>query len=121
MNKKIVINDIIDYTLILDNNNDKVRLSDVFNINTTNIGDSFIRQKAKIDEFLFLYESMSRIIKGTYNYITGFDYPMPSMEDEKTLYELSNLCKAIVEECNVFEAKGSINGLAKELVRKYEK
>ena len=120
-NKKIVINDIIDYTLILDNNNDKVRLSDVFNINTTNIGDSFIRQKAKIDEFLFLYESMSRIIKGTYNYITGFDYPMPSMEDEKTLYELSNLCKAIVEECNVFEAKGSINGLAKELVRKYEK
>ncbi len=120
-NKKIVVNDIIDPTLILDNNNDKAILSDVFSINTASLGNSFIRPKDKIDEFLFLYESMSRIIKGTYNYITGLDYPMPSMEDEKTLYELSNLCKTIVEQCNVSEAKGSINGLAKELVRKYEK
>ncbi len=120
-NKKIVINDIINPSLILDSNSDKVILSDLYSINTASLGDSFIRQKAKIDEFLFLYESMSRIIKGTYNYITGFDYPMPSMEEEKTLYDLSNLCKIIVEQCNVSEAKGSINGLAKELVKKYEK
>lgn len=120
-NKKIVVNDIIDPVLILDSNNDKAILSDVFSINTASLGDSFIRQKDKIDEFLFLYESMSRIIKGTYNYITGFDYPMPSMENEKTLYELSNLCKVMVEKCSVCEAKGSIKGLAKELVRKYEK
>lgn len=120
-NKKIVVNDIIDPVLILDSNNDKVMLSDVFSINTASLGDSFIRQKDKIDEFLFLYESMSRIIKGTYNYITGFDYPMPSMEDEKTLYELSNLCKTMAKQCSVCEAKGSIKGLAKELVRRYEK
>jgi hypothetical protein len=120
-NKKIVVNDIINPTLILDSNNDKAILSDVFSINTAGLGDSFIRKKDKIDEFLFLYESMSRIIKGTYNYIIGFDYPMPSTEDEKILYELSDLCKTIVEQCNVSEAKGSIKGLAKELVRKYEK
>lgn len=120
-NKKIIVNDIIDSTLILDSNSDKAILSDVFSINTSSLGDSFVRKKDKIDEFLFLYESMSRIIKGTYNYITGFDYPMPSMEDEKTLFELSNLCKMMVKQCNVSEAKGSIKGLAKELVRKYEK
>lgn len=120
-NQKLVVNDIIDSNLILDSKNDKVTLSDVFSINTASLGDSFIRQKDEIDELLFLYESMSKIVKGTYNYITGFDYPMPSMEEEKTLYDLSNLCKVIVEQCNVSEAKGSINGLAKELVRKYEK
>lgn len=119
-NQKIVINNLIDSDLILDSLNDKAVLSDVFSINTTGLGASFIRQKDKIDEFLFLYESMSRIIKGSYNYITGFDYPMPSTEDEKTLYELSNLCKVIVEQCKVSEAKGSIKGLAKELVRRYE-
>jgi len=43
------------------------------------------------------------------------------VEDEKTLYKLSDLCKRIVEQCNVCEAKGSIQELAKELVRKYEK
>ena len=120
-NKKIVVNDFIDSDFILDSNNDKSILSDVFSINTASLGGSFIRQKDKIDEFLFLYESMSRIIKGSYNYITGFDYPMPSMEDEKTLYELGKICKIIVEQFNVSEAKGSIQGLARKLVKKYEK
>ena len=119
-NQKIVINNLIDSDLILDSLNDKAVLSDVFSINTAGLCASFIRQKDKIDEFLFLYESMSRIIKGSYNYITGFDYPMPSTEDEKTLHELSDLCKVIVEQCKVSEAKGSIKGLAKELVRRYE-
>lgn len=120
-NKKIVVNDIIDPSLILDSNHDEAVLSDVFSINTANLGNSFIRQKDKIDEFLFLYDSMAKIIKGTYNYITGFDYPMPSIEDEKTLYELSNLCKTIVEQSHVSEAKGSIEGLAKDMVKRYGK
>lgn len=120
-NKKVLINDFIDTGLILDKNNDKVPLTNVFSINTTNTGNTFIKQKDKVDEFLFLYESMSKIIKGTYHYITGFNYPMPSMEDEKTLVQLSNLCKFIVEECNVSDAKGSINELAKVLIKKYEK
>lgn len=120
-NKKIVVNDIVDSSLILNDKNDNAVLSDVFSINTSNLGNTFIRRKDKIDQFLYLYESMSRIIKGTYNYITGFDYPMPSMEDEKILYELSNLCKMIVENANVYDSKGTVKELARELVKKYEK
>lgn len=120
-NKKLVVNDIVDSSLILNSTNDKAVLSDVFSINTSNSGNTFIRKKDSIDQFLYLYESMSRIIKGTYNYITGFNFPMPSVEDEKTLYELSNLCKTIVEKSDVYYSKGTVKGLAKELVRKYEK
>lgn len=120
-NKKLVVNDIVDTSLILNSPNDEAVLSDVFSINTSNSGNTFIREKDNIDQFLYLYESMSRIIKGTYNYITGFEFPMPSVEDEKTLYELSNLCKTIVENANVYDSKGSVKGLAKELVKKYEK
>lgn len=120
-NTKLVVNDFVDSGLILDDENDKSLLTNVFSINTTSDGEPFIRQKDKIDEFLFLYESMAKIVKGTYNYITGFDYPMPSMEDEQTLNQLSSLCKSIVETSDVYEAKGSISGLAKTLVKKYDK
>ena len=94
--------------MILNNTNDEAVLSDVISINTSNSGNTFIREKESIDQFLYLYESMSRIIKGSYNYITGFDYPMPSVEDEKTLYELSNLCKTIVEKSNVYDSRGTV-------------
>ena len=120
-NKKLIVNDIIDSSLILNNTNDEAVLSDVFSINTSNSGNTYIRGKESIDQFLYLYESMSRIIKGSYNYITGFDFPMPSVEEEKTLYELSDLCKAIVEKSNVYDSKGTVKGLARELVRKYER
>lgn len=120
-NKKIVVNDIIDSSLILNDTNDNAVLSDVFSINTSNLGNTFIRQKDEIDQFLYLYESMSRIIKGTYNYIIGFNYPMPSVEEEQTLYELSTVCKMIIENANVYDSKGTIKGLARELVKKYEK
>ncbi len=119
-NKKIVINDLIDSNLILENN-EEVALKNIYSISTTNSLKSFIRKKDDIDEFLFLYESLSKIIKGTYNYITGFNYPMPSMENEKILFDLSDVCKKIVNHCSVSEAKGGINDLARELVKKYEK
>ena len=120
-NQKIIVNDYIDKDLILSSKEDKAILSDIYSISTTSNGETFMRRKEKVDEFLFLYESLSRVIKGTYNYITGFDYPMPSMEDEKILYELSELCKKIIEHANVSDAKGSIDGLAKTLVKKYER
>lgn len=46
---------------------------------------------------------------------------MPSVEEEKTLYELSTLCKMIVENANVYDSKGAVKELARELVKKYEK
>ena len=120
-NKKLIVNDFIDSSMILPENNDVALLKDVYSINTVDYGESFIRRKQNIDEFLYLYESMSKIVKGTYNYITGFDYPMPSIETEENLSKLSTLCKKIVEQGAVSEAKGSINGLARELVKKYER
>ena len=120
-NKKLIVNDFINPNMILQENNDVALLRDVYSINTVDYGESFIRRKQNIDEFLYLYESMSKIIKGTYNYITGFDYPMPSIETEENLSKLSTLCKKIVEQGAVSEAKGSINGLARELVKKYER
>ena len=120
-NKKLIVNDFIDANMILQEDNDVAPLKDVYSINTADYGESFIRRKQTIDEFLYLYESMAKIIKGTYNYITGFDYPMPSIETEENLNKLSALCKKIVEQGTVSEAKGSINGLARELVKKYER
>lgn len=119
--KKVVVNDYIEPNLILNSQNDNIPLTNVFSISTTPLGEPFIRQKDSIDEFLFLYESVSKIIKGTYNYITGFNYPMPSMENQIILNDLGNLCKTMVEQCSVCEAKGSIEGLAKLLVKKYER
>lgn len=120
-NKKIIVNDFVDQRLILPNDEDKAELTNVFSISTLKSGKSFLRKKDNIDEFLFLYESMSKIVKGTYNYITGFDYPMPSMENKENLIELSDLCKIITEQCDVCEAKGPIDELAKILVKKHGK
>lgn len=119
--KKLVVNDYIDDELILSQSEDKIPLTDIYSISTTSSGSTFVREKDKIDQFLYLYENMSKILKGSYNYITGFDFPMPSMENEKNLKELSELCKKIVEECNVCEARGSLDGIGKALIRKYEK
>lgn len=120
-NKKIIVNDYVNQDLILSNASDNAELTNVFSISTSKSGKSFLRKKDDVDQFLFLYESMSKIIKGTYNYITGFDYPMPSMETEKNLLELSDLCKIITKQCDVCEAKGSIDELANVLVKKHGK
>ena len=119
-NKKIIVNNYINQDWIMDVNHDEVPLLDVFSINTSETGNPFLRKKNDIDEFLFLYESMSRIMKGTYNYITGFNYPMPSIENENNLNDLGNLCQNLIQNCNVYEAKGSVKDVAKALVKKYE-
>ena len=119
-NKKIIVNEYIDDTLILPSDKDKIILSDIYSINTSNTSSSFIRKKDSVDEFLFLYENFSKIIKGTYNYIYGFNYPMPSMENDETLRKLSNMCNLIIENSNVFASKGSVSELAKTMVKRNE-
>ncbi len=114
-NKKIIINEKINQDCILSNDKDISEMSNIYSIVTGNFSESFLKRKDKIDEELFLYESLSKIIKGTYNYITGFEYPMPSMETEEILNNLFKLCKTISDQCKVYEAKGSIKCLAKVL------
>lgn len=120
-NKKLIVNNYIDKEMILDKDNDETKIKSFFSINTADSGETFIRKKKDIDEFLFAYESFSKIIKGTYNYITGFNFSMPSMETEENMKKLDSLCKKIVDQTEVFEAKGSIKYLAKKLVKRDEK
>ena len=119
--KKLVINNYIDLTNILNPDNDNCVIKDVYSISTMNDGDGFIEKKPRVDEFLFLYESLSRIIKGTYNYITGFDYAMPSMESKEIINNLANLCNIMADNCSVYDAKGSTDYLVRKLIKNGQK
>lgn len=120
-NRKIIVNDYIDEELVVSEDTDELDLTCIYSINTSNSGNSFIRQKEYVDELLFMYESLSRIIKGTYNLITGFNYAMPSMETKENLQKLANNCSVMLNSCDVFEGKGTVKDLAKLLVKRYEK
>ena len=121
--KKIIVNDAIENGSILSSTNDVVPIKDIYSISAMNQDNCYIETKETIDQFLFLYDNLSRPIKGTYNYIVGFDYPMPSIEDDRILTNLSDFCKKVSEsnDCNVHNAKGSLFELSKKMVKKYEK
>lgn len=116
--KKVIVNDYINKNMLANPNEEISDLTEIYNISAFFKGDTFLRRKEKIDELLFLYESISRQIKGTYNLITTFNYPMPSIETPKMLQKLSTNCKNILDNVSVYEGKGAIDDLAKRLVVK---
>lgn len=113
--KKIVINDIVNLPNVLSETEDICPIENIYSISTMSEGNGFIRKKDRIDEFLFLYESFSKIIKGTYNYITGLNYPMPSMENMENLKNLANLCNIMADTCSTYDAKGSTSYLCRKM------
>ena len=117
--RKIVVNNYIDEGFISQPDTDYSNLTDIYSISTYSTGNTFLNRKEPIDELLFIYESLSRISKATYNYITGFNYPMPSIESDASLQSLANNCCLMAGQCCVYEGKGTLEGLAKELVKKY--
>lgn len=117
--RKIVVNNYIDEGFISQPDTDYSNLTDIYSISTYSTGNTFLNRKEPIDELLFIYESLSRISKGTYNYITGFNYPMPSIESDASLQSLANNCCLMAGQCCVYEGKGTLEGLAKELIKKY--
>lgn len=117
--KKIIVNDHIDNKLIA--NNDKSIVTDVFQIDLCENGNAFIETKDYIDQRLFLYEHLSKQIKGTYNLITGFDYPMPSVESIENLKILNEQIKCYLNNTDVHICKGSLNEISKIMVKKLEK
>lgn len=116
--KKIIVNDYINQNMIANSDEEINDLTEIYNISTYYKGDTFLRRKEKIDELLFLYESISRQIKGTYNLITTFNYPMPSIENPEMLQRLSTNCKNVLDNVNIYEGKGAIDDLTKRLVMK---
>lgn len=117
--KKIIVNDYIDRNMI--SSNDKTIVSDIYQVDLCENGNCFFKTKDYIDQRLFLYEHLSKQLKGTYNLITGFDYPMPSVETPEKLQTLNNQIKDYLENVNVHMCKGSIEELSKVMVKKLEK
>ncbi len=115
--QKIIINDYLlkqgyqfdDYSII----------TDIYQISTVKGAHSFIKTKEKLDQLLYLYEQMTRVLKNNYGLITGFSYPMPSLETEENLIDLYNKISHILPSINVYIAKGSIEELPKEMVKKH--
>lgn len=101
--------------------NDKTIVSDIYQVDLCEGGNCFLKTKDYIDQRLFMYEHLSKQLKGTYNLITGYDYPMPSVETPEKLKILNNQIKDYLENVNVHMCKGSINELSKAVVKKLEK
>ena len=119
--QKIIVNDIIEKDKILLPNEDESILTDIYSIDTYKEGSTFISKKDYIDRILFIYDNLSRLIKGTYNFIPGFNYPMPSLENSDSLERLTKTCQKITEQCDVYEGKGTVEEFAKTLVKNYER
>lgn len=117
--KKIVINDMIEQPLIAQN--EPTIVTDIFQINLSEGGSSFVSKKDKVDQLLYLYEQLAEKIKGTYNLITGFEYPLPSLETPERLRQLYSAVKSALDNIEIYMAKGSLDELSKKMVKTIEK
>ena len=117
--EKLIINDLIDQSLI--SKNEPSIVTDVFQIGVSEGGISFISKKNKIDQLLYLYEQLSKMVKGTYNLITGFGYPLPSIETEENSQQLYRNVSDSLENLEIYMAKGSLDELPKKMVKIVEK
>lgn len=117
--RKTIINKYIDNSLI--SNNDFSHITDVFQISLTNGGDSFIQTKDNYDQRLILYQRICDELKGNYNLILGFDYPMPSLESFEILNYINNSIKVALNETQVHIASGPVKELTRIMVKKLEK
>ena len=118
-NKKVIINDYINQSMIA--SDDKTIVTDIYQVDLCENGSCFLKTKDNIDQRLFLYEHLSKQLKGTYNLITGFDYPMPSVENKNNLKILNEEIKDYLNNTEVHICKGSLDELSKVMVRKLEK
>lgn len=113
--RKLIINDSIPQDLI--STDDKAIVTDIFQIDIISRGKSFIKTKEYVDQRLYLYEQLSKIIKGTYNLITGFSYPMPSIESYDRMCKVDEDVRNTLLNTEIHMAKGTLNGVSKEMVK----
>lgn len=93
-------------------------VTDIYNISTFKSGDTFIRSREKIDEILLIYEHLTKQIRSNRYALTGFNYPLPSFEDERFLQERYNMSKVICDNTDIYDARGTIEELSHRLVKK---
>lgn len=97
--------------------NDSV-VTDIYNITTFKSGDTFIRKRERIDEILLIYEHLTKQIRSNRYALTGYNFPLPSFENEQYLQRRYDLSKIICESTSIFDARGTIDELSKRLVKK---
>lgn len=93
-------------------------VTDIYNITTYKSGDSFIRSRERIDEILLIYEHLTKQIRSNRYALTGFNFPLPSFEDERFLQQRYNMAKTICENTDIYDAQGTIEELSRRLVKK---
>lgn len=93
-------------------------VTDIYNITTFKSGDTFIRKREKIDEILLMYEHLTKQIRSNRYALMGFEFPLPSFENERFLQERYNMSKLICENTNIYDARGTIDELSHRLVKK---
>lgn len=117
--QKTIVNDYL-RTLGYQEDNES-RLTDVYQIATINGADTFIKEKDRVDQKLYLYEQFCRTIKNNYGLIVGFSYPMPSLENKEVLRQLNKNIDNSLDNVNVYIAKGDIADVSYQLGKRYGK
>src|SRR5574344_1190897 len=93
-------------------------ITDIYNITTYKDGDTFVRSRERIDEILLIYEHLTKQIRSNRYALTGFNYPLPSFEDERYLQQRYNMAKVICDNTDIYDARGTIEELSHRLVKK---
>lgn len=93
-------------------------VTDIYNITTFKSGDTFIRSRERIDKILLIYEHLTKQIRSTRYALTGFNYPLPSFEDENFLQARYDMAGRICDNTRIYDARGTVDELSKRLVKK---
>lgn len=90
-------------------------ITDIYNISTFDSNISYISSREKIDEYLKMYEELTKQIRSNRYVLVGLDYPIPSFEDEKYAQARYQMAKTIVNSASFHDAKGSVKSLTKRI------
>ena len=74
----------------------------------------------RIDEILLMYEHLTKQIRSSRYALTGFNFPLPSFENEKYLQNRYEISKQICESTNIYDARGTVDTLTRRL-KKWKK
>lgn len=100
---------------------DESIVKSIFHITTAKDTELAIREEEEVDKRLYIYEQLIRQIRSTRNLIVGYNYPLPSFETEAVNLDIAALSKKIVDTTAIYDIRGSINEVAKEMVKRHEK
>ena len=96
-------------------------ITDIYNISTYENGNTFIRERDKIDKVLMIYEHITKQIRSNRYLLVSMGYPIPSFENENYMLNRYDIAKKIADTTNVYDAKGTIKSLTRKIGDKYRR